>query len=74
MGYLFVIPWIYYKCLISISKIYHMKSLVKIENKVTHFVAEFEKLSNYDMIQVRGGNTDERTKTKETDVYDTREG
>ena len=32
-----------------------------------------EKLSIEELINVKGGNSADRTKTKETDVYDTRE-
>lgn len=51
-----------------------MEKFVKIEDTISLLANKFEKLSNGELFAIRGGNTDDRTKTKETDIYDTREG
>ena len=32
-----------------------------------------EELSITELLKIRGGNSDDKTKTKETDIYDTRD-
>jgi hypothetical protein len=46
------------------------------ENKGTKilYFEGFEILNSIELHVIRGGNSEDKSKTKETDVYDTREG
>lgn len=51
-----------------------MKSIIKrTAPKEISFVAEVETLTLHEMYRIRGGNADEKIKTKEIDIYDTRD-
>ncbi len=51
-----------------------MKSIIKrTAPKEISFVAEVETLTLHEMYRIRGGNADEKIKTKDIDIYDTRD-
>jgi hypothetical protein len=52
-----------------------MKAILNISSKnTTNVTSKFAILNDFEMFNVRGGtDTKEKTKTKEMDVYDTRE-
>ena len=52
-----------------------MKAIRNISQKNnTSAISNFERLNDFEMFHIRGGSTtDTKTKTKEMDVYDTRE-
>lgn len=51
-----------------------MKTINDIKGKNIMFLNGIEILNNTELHTIRGGNTEDKSKTKETDVYDTREG
>jgi hypothetical protein len=51
-----------------------MKDIVKNIGLKSNLTEGFEKLSLSELNNIRGGNSEERGSSKETDVYDKREG
>jgi len=49
-----------------------MKTINNVKNSA-RTINGFEVLNNFEMLNIRGGNTPEKLKTKEIDIYDTRE-
>jgi hypothetical protein len=51
-----------------------MKSIIyTCPDKISRQLQGFEELTVSEMFRIRGGGSDDKTKTKEIDIYDTRE-
>ena len=50
-----------------------MKTIDNNVKKTNSTFNGIEILNSFEMLNIRGGNTDDKLKTKEIDVYDTRE-